>query len=254
MLGGDKLIAEQKPNGKWIFRKERQLHLGRHLHALDVHALDPRLLADQGRDAARPSRQVGEALINGFEGIAKEEMDKRLANIPCMTRWACTSPGNYSIAPTGARRRPRTSTGRGLPEPRRLLVRARRPRRHVQPGLSRRPGHLLRDVQGQVRRCPPSSAAKFHIAMTYPDGTAVETVDERNVYENTVVHAQRRLHLFPRRPRLPQAPVRAPQGTTKSVIGADMAASLDPLRRERRDPLPPRRSRRRSCMPPTTTP
>jgi hypothetical protein len=30
-------------------------------------------------------------------------------------------------------------------------------------------------------------AAKFHVVMTYPNGTPVETVDERNSYENTVV-------------------------------------------------------------------
>jgi hypothetical protein len=40
--------------------QEGQLDLGRHLHALDVLALDARLLADQRRDAHDRRRQVGE--------------------------------------------------------------------------------------------------------------------------------------------------------------------------------------------------
>src|ERR1051326_3138536 len=83
MAGGDALIAEQKPSGKWIFRKKDNSTWGdifmpwtysRWIRAFSLI-----------KDAMPPQRRAKweAGLKLGFEGIAKEEMRKRLANIPC---------------------------------------------------------------------------------------------------------------------------------------------------------------------------
>ena len=184
MLGGDKLIAEQKPNGKWIFRKKDNSTWGdiympwtytRWIRAYSIV-----------KDAMPPERREkwSKALQLGMEGIARDEMQKRLANIPCMNAMGLYLAGKEFNRPEWCEKATAYEH---------KVVDYQNPAgfwsEHAGPVVQYNRVYLdalgtYYAMSGDKYVLPAlERAATFHVAMTYPDGSAVETVDERNGYE-----------------------------------------------------------------------
>ena len=184
MLGGDKLIAEMKPSGKWIFRKKDNSTWGdiympwTYTRWIRAYSLI--------RDAMPADRRAKweKAFKLGYEGIAKEEMQKRLANIPCMNAMGLYLAGklfdrsDWRDAATAYEHK---------------VVDYQNPAgfwsEHAGPVVGYNAVYLdalgtYYAISGDKYVLPAlQRGAKFHIAMSYPDGSRVETVDERNWYE-----------------------------------------------------------------------
>ncbi len=188
MLGGDKLIAEQKPTGKWIFRKKDNSTWGdiympwTYSRWIRAYALTKDAMPKDRRE------KWDKALTLGFEGIAREEMSKRLANIPCHH-----AMGLY-IAGKAFNRSDWCEKAAAYMH---KVVDYQNPggfwSEHAGPVVIYNTVYL--DAIGtyfaiskdEYVRPALERATRFHIAMTYPDGTPVETVDERNKYEESIL-------------------------------------------------------------------
>ncbi len=69
-------------------------------------------------------------------------------------------------------------------------------------------------------------AAKFHIAMTYPDGTMVETVDERNWHTNNILTPNVGFSFSPEGRGYIEHQLALKGRLTKDLMGPDLAASF----------------------------
>jgi hypothetical protein len=188
MSGGDALIAAQDARGMWVFRKKDNSTWG------DIHM--PWTYSRWARafglikDAMPPQRRARweTALALGYEHIASDDLKHDVQNIP-----AHHAMGLYAAGK--AMNRPEWCDA--ATQYMKRVVEAQDPggfwTEHAGPVVNYNFVYvdalgtyyaLSRDatVLPALRR-----AAAFHAAMTYPDGTSVETVDERNPYDRTVV-------------------------------------------------------------------
>jgi hypothetical protein len=227
MLGGDKLIAEAKPDGKWVFRKKDNSTWGdiympwTYSRWMRAYALI--------KDAMPKDRRAKweAALKRGYAGVAREDMVKRLANIPCHHAMGLYLAGKEFNRPEWC------ELAKAYQH---RVVDNQNPNgfwsEHAGPVVIYNMVYL--DALGTYYAMSKDAtvlpalerAAKFHVVMTYPDGTPVETVDERNNYENSVLQpntgftfsAEGRGYLKR------QTELRATR--RKGRPGADLAASL----------------------------
>ncbi|HEX8520612.1 MAG TPA: hypothetical protein VF669_00065 [Tepidisphaeraceae bacterium] len=188
ILGGDKLIAEQKPNGKWIFRKKDNSTWGdiympwTYSRWLRAYSLIREAMPKDRRD------KWEKALKLGYQGIYREEMPKRLANIPCHQ-----AMGLYLAGKLFDRSDWRDSAAAYLHK----VADAQHPAgfwsEHAGPVVIYNTVYLdalgtYHAMSGDKYVLPAlERGAQFHTVVTYPDGTPVETVDERNKYEGSVL-------------------------------------------------------------------
>lgn len=184
MLGGDKLIAEQEPSGKWIFRKKDNSTWGdiympwTYSRWIRAYSLI--------KDAMPPDRREKweKGLRLGFEGIAREAVKEHLANIPCTETMALYLAGKEFNRPDWCAKATAYEH---------KVVDYQNPAgfwsEHSGPVVNYNQVYL--DALGVYYAISHDKyilpalqrASLFHTIMTYPDGSAIETVDERNGYQ-----------------------------------------------------------------------
>ena len=230
MKGGDALIADQDKAGKWVFRKKDGSTWGDiympWTYSRWVRAFG---LIREAMPADRRARWE-KALTLGFEGIARDEL-KTIHNIP-----AHHAMGLYCA-------------GEALDRPewkRQAAAFLRRVAEHQDPGgfWSENFGPVVgynfvyTDALGvyyalsKDRAVLPAleRAARFHAAFTYPDGSSVETVDERQTYHDTVAMPNVGFSFTPEgrgyvRSQWERLAARRKPGENKPILSGDMAAS-----------------------------
>jgi hypothetical protein len=188
MLGGDKLIAEQKPSGKWIFRKKDNSTWGdiympwTYSRWIRAYSLI--------KNAMPPDRRAKweKGLKLGFDGIAREAMKEHLANIPCTDAMALYLAGKEFARPDWCEKATAYEH---------KVVDYQNPAgfwsEHAGPVVVYNQVYL--DALGVYYSISHDEyvlpalqrASLFHTMMTYPDGSSVETVDERNGYHPTIL-------------------------------------------------------------------
>lgn len=186
MDGGDALIEEAKPDGKWIFRKKDNSTWG------DIYMpwTYSRWVRAYGliRDAMPQDRRKRweDALLLGYSGISKSALT-RLVNIPTHHAMGLYIAGQLFDRPEWCEQS-KAFMGR--------VVDAQDPggfwTEHYGPVVMY--NFVYTDALGvyySVSRDKKAllaleRAARFHSAMTYPDGSSVETVDERNPYHTGI--------------------------------------------------------------------
>ncbi len=180
--GGDALIAAQNERGMWIFRKKDNSTWGdiympwTYSRWIRAYALVQGALPDERR--ARWEK----ALTLGFEGIAATALNS-LHNIPTHHAMALYCAG-------GALNRPEWKTQASAYMKR--IVAAQDPGGFWSENLGPVVGYnfVYVDALGAyygMSKDPVvlpalERAARFHASFTYPNGGAVETVDERQIY------------------------------------------------------------------------
>ena len=227
MLAGDKLIAEQKPSGKWIFRKKDNSTWGdiympwTYTRWVRAYALIRDAMPTDRRD------KWEKAITLGMEGIAREEMKKRLANIPCMNAMGLYLAGKLMNRPEWCEKATAYEH---------KVVDYQSPcgfwSEHAGPVVMYNQVYLdalgvYYAISGDKYVLPAlQRAAKFHAIMTYPDGTPVETVDERNGYQSSVLVPNVGFTFSPEGRALLKQQIDRREKKTDSPISADLAASL----------------------------
>ncbi|MES2460456.1 MAG: hypothetical protein V4671_07720 [Armatimonadota bacterium] len=184
--GGDALIAAQNPRGMWVFRKKDNSTWG------DIYMpwtysrwIRAYALVKEALPAERRARWE-KALTLGFEGISATAL-KTLHNIP--THHAM---GLYCAG--AALNRPEWKTQASAYMKR--IVATQDPGGFWSENLGPVVGYnfVYVDALGAyygMSKDPVvlpalERAARFHASFTYPNGSAVETVDERQIYHSTV--------------------------------------------------------------------
>lgn len=182
MAAGDALIAEAKANGQWVFRKKDDSTWG------DIYMpwTYSRWLRAYGliRDAMPQDRRKRweDALILGYTGISKTGLG-RLVNIPTHHAMGLYIAGQLFSKPEWCEQ------AKGFMA---RVAKAQDPggfwTEHYGPVVLY--NFVYTDALGVYYSVSKDKtvlpalerAAEFHSAMTYPDGSSVETVDERNPY------------------------------------------------------------------------
>jgi hypothetical protein len=184
--GGDALIAAQNPRGMWIFRKKDNSTWGDIFmpwtYSRWIRAFS---LVKDALPAERRARWE-KALILGFDGISATVLNS-LHNIP--THHAM---GLYCAGVALNRPEWKTQASDYM----KRIVAAQDPGGFWSENLGPVVGYnfVYVDALGayygmsQDPMVLPAlqRAARFHASFTYPNGTAVETVDERQIYHSTV--------------------------------------------------------------------
>lgn len=226
MLGGDKLIAEQKPNGKWLFRKKDNSTWGDiYMPWTYTRWMRAYVLIKDAMPADRREKWE-KGLKLGMEGIAREETVKRLANIPCMNAMGLYIAGKEFNRPDWCEK------ARAYEH---KVVDYQSPAgfwsEHAGPVVMYNRVYLdalgtYYAISGDKYVLPAlQRAAKFHVAMTYPDGSAVETVDERNGYEGGIFMPNVGYTFSPEGRGYLKRQVELKKAAGRSVMIADAAAS-----------------------------
>src|SRR5436190_2452867 len=187
MSGGDALIADQDKKGMWVFRKKDGSTWG------DIYMpwTYSRWIRAYGlvRDAMPKERREKweRALTLGFEGIVKTQLTQSVQNIPAHHAMATYLAGKLFDRPEWCERATAYM---------KKVVDAQDPggfwTEHQGPVVNYNFVYVdavgtYYGMSGDKTVLPAlERAAKFHAAFTYPDGTAVETVDERNPYGGDV--------------------------------------------------------------------
>lgn len=227
IAGGDALIAEQKPSGKWIFRKKDNSTWG-DIYMPWTYSRWLRAFA-LIKDAMPTDRRAKweTALKLGYQGIAREELSKPVANIPCHHAMGLYLAGKVFDRPDWSRQATAYEH---------KVVDFQDPAgfwtEHSGPVVQY--GAVYLDALGAyyglsndpyvlpaLRR-----AALFHIAMTYPDGSAVETVDERNVYDSSIFTPNCGFSFCPEGRGYMKRQFELKARKSKTIVGADLAASF----------------------------
>jgi hypothetical protein len=163
----------------------------------------------------------------GFEGIAKEEMNKRIANIPCNQAMSLYLAGKIFD---------RSDWRQKAKAYEHKVVDYQNPcgfwSEHAGPVVMY--NTLYIDALGTYyaishdKYVLPSLArgAKFHIAMTYPDGTMIETVDERNWHKDNIITPNVGFTFSPEGRGYLQHELALKSRVTKTPMWAGEAASL----------------------------
>jgi hypothetical protein len=187
MLGGDALIAAQKPNGQWLFQKKDGSTWG-DIYMPWTYSRWIRAFA-LVKDAMPPDRRAKweKALTLGYEGILKTELTKPVQNIPAHDAMGLYLAGKVFDKPAWC-----DASAAYMKK----VVGEESPdgfwSEHVGPVINY--GFVYVDAVGTYYGMSHDESvlpaltrtASFHAHFTYPDGTPVETVDERNAYERSV--------------------------------------------------------------------
>jgi hypothetical protein len=206
MSAGDALIAVQDPKGMWEFRKKDNSTWGQ-IYMPWTYSRWIRTF-DIVKDAMPSDRRAKweKGLLLGFDGIYKTEPKKPMQNIPvhnCM--------GLYLASKIFSKPEWEKSAVDYL----HACVKAQHPdgywTEHKGPVVLYNGVYV--DALGayygmsgdKIVLDALNRSAKFHAAMTYPDGRAVETVDERNPYQENIAGINLGLLLLARGPLLHQA-------------------------------------------------
>jgi hypothetical protein len=183
MSGGDALIAVQKPNGQWIFRKKDGSEWG------DIYQpwtysrwIRAFALVKDGMPADRRAKWE-KALKLGFDGIVKVELIKPVQNIPCHDAMATWLAGKIFNRPDWCE---------AASAYMKKVVDAQDPNgfwtEHSGPVVGYNFVYVdaigtYYGISGDKTVLPAlERSSRFHSMMTYPDGSSVETVDERQPY------------------------------------------------------------------------
>jgi hypothetical protein len=183
MLGGDKLVAEQRPSGRWIFRKKDGSEWGEiYMPWTFTRWIRTYSLIKDAMPADRRAKWET-AFKHAYEGIADEEMKKRMANIPTLN-----AMGLYIAGKEFNRKDWQDKAVAYLHSAVDYQSPAGFWSEHGGPVVMYSGVYLealgpYYALSGDKYVLPAlQRAAKFHIAMLYPDGVPIETVDERNGY------------------------------------------------------------------------
>jgi hypothetical protein len=185
--GGDALIAAQDPRGMWVFRKKDNSTWG----DIFMPWTYSRWIRAYGlvRDGMTPEQRTRweKALTLGFSGIAKQEL-QRIHNIP-----AHHAMGLYIAGIVLDRPEWKAQASEFMQK---VVAAQDAAGGFWSENLGPVVGYNLvyTDALGvyyalsRDRRVLPAleRAARFHANFTYPDGSSVETVDERQVYHANV--------------------------------------------------------------------
>lgn len=187
MAGGDALIEDQDANGMWVFRKKDGSTWGK----IYMPWTYSRWIRAYGliKDAMPAPRRARweQALKLGFEGIAAHEL-KQVHNIPTHLAMALYCAGQVMARPAWC-----TQASAFMKQ----VVAAQDPggfwSEHLGPVVNY--NFVYVDAIGcyygmshdEAVRPALARAARFHANFTYPDGSEVETVDERNPYHQSLV-------------------------------------------------------------------
>ena len=182
MAAGDALIADQDETGQWEFRKKDGSTWGR----IYMPWTYSRWIRSYGliRDAMPPERRERwvKGLRLGFAGISRDRL-RHVHNIPSHLAMALYFAGRYLDEPAWMQQ---------AAEFMHKVVAAQHPdgywSEHSGPVVNY--GFVYVDAVGTYYAVSGDAAvlpalrksAIFHMNFTYPDGTPVETVDERNPY------------------------------------------------------------------------
>ena len=186
MAGGDALIDDQAPNGQWEFRKKDGSTWG----PIYMPWTYSRWIRAFGliRDAMPATRREHweKGLVLGFDGIAKTQLT-RPVNIPAHQAMGLYIAGQLLDRPEWCKKAKAFMA---------KVVVAQDPggfwTEHYGPVVSY--NFVYSDALGVYYSVSKDEtvlpalerAAKFHAAFCYPNGSNVETVDERNPYHGTV--------------------------------------------------------------------
>jgi hypothetical protein len=188
MAGGDALIAEQTPKGQWIFRKKDNSTWGdiympwTYSRWIRSFALIKDAMPADRREKWR------RALTLGFDGIVATELTKPVQNIPAHDAMATFLAGQVFNRPDYC------DAARAYMK---KVVDAQASdgywSEHSGPVVLY--GFVYVEAVGTYYAFSHDDyvlpalkrSAQFHAAFTYPDGSRVETVDERNGYEKSTV-------------------------------------------------------------------
>ena len=187
MSAGDSLIAVQDPKGMWEFRKKDNSTWGQiympWTYSRWIRAFD--IVKDAMPSDRRAKWEKG--LLLGFEGIYKTEPTKPMQNIPvhnCMGLYLASKIFN------------KPQWEKAAVDYLHACVKAQHPdgywTEHKGPVVMYNGVYV--DALGayygmsgdKIVLDALNRSTKFHAAMTYPDGRAVETVDERNPYGENI--------------------------------------------------------------------
>jgi len=188
MLGGDALVDDQDPNGMWTFRKKDGSTWGQiaqpwtYTRWIRAFALI--------RDAMPAKRRAKweKGLRLGYENITKREL-RRVHNIPCHHAMGLACAAQV-FGRDDWRRQAKAFMKKVIAE------------QHADGWWSEHVGPVVRynfvyseslgcyyALTGDKAVLPAlRRAAAFHARMVYPDGSLVETTDERNPYHPGQIH------------------------------------------------------------------
>ena len=185
MAGGDALIDDQAPDGQWLFRKKDGSTWGMIYQPWTYS----RWIRAFGliKDAMPPERRKRweKALTLGFSGIARTQFN-HMANIPTHQAMGLYIAGQVLNKPEWCEQAKAFMA---------KVVAAQSPvgfwSEHYGPVVMY--NFIYCDALGTYYAVSKDKtvlpalerAAKFHAAFTYPNGSLVETVDERNPYHTT---------------------------------------------------------------------
>lgn len=183
MAAGDALIADQDANGRWVFRKKDGSTWG-NIYMPWIYSRWMRAF-QMIREAMPPERRARweKALVLGFGGIAKEVGRARVQNIPAHHAMGLYFAGTVFERPEWCKL---------ASEYLHKVASAQHSdgywTEHVGPVVNygfvyvEALGTFLAASHDESLRAVLRKSAVFHERFTYPDGTPVETVDERNPY------------------------------------------------------------------------
>ena len=187
IAAGDALIADQDSNGQWEFRKKDGSTWGK-IYMPWTYSRWIRAFS-MVRDAMPRERRARweKALLLGYTGIAAEVAKARVQNIP-----AHHAMGLYFAGAVFEKPEWRSQAAAYLHRVAAAQHSDGYWTEHVGPVVNY--GFVYVDVLGtylaashdESMRAVLRKSAQFHAPFTYPDGTDVETIDERNPYEGVV--------------------------------------------------------------------
>jgi hypothetical protein len=226
MAGGDALIDAQDKRGMWVFRKKDDSTWG------DIYMpwTYSRWIRAYGliRDAMPAERRAHweKALLLGFNGIADNEFTSGVQNIPAHHAMAIYHAGQLFKRPDWMK------LGSTFMH---QVVAEQRPDGYWTEGVGPVVGYnfVYLDAIGVYYSYSRDASvldalrrgAQFHAYCTYPDGSSVETVDQRQVYTGRVAFGNVGFTMTP----LGRAYMRRQWGKIshrKDPVGADVAAEL----------------------------
>ena len=187
MKGGDALIADQDPTGQWVFRKKDNSTWG-NIYMPWTYSRWVRAFS-LIKDAMPPDRraQWEKGLLLGYNGIARQLAGERIHNIPAHHAMGLYFAGKALGNPAW-----REQAGQFL----RRVAAAQHPDGYWSEGKG--PVILYGFVYAEALGVYYAETkdpdilpvlrrnAAFHTYFNYPDGSDVETVDERNPYHTGV--------------------------------------------------------------------
>ncbi len=221
MKAGDALIEAQKPSGMWIFRKKDASEWG-DIYMPWTYSRWVRAYS-LIKDAMPPDRRVRweKALILGYENIAKKELDE-VQNIPAHHAMGLYCAGKAFNRPEWC------DTAAAYMK---RVIAAQDPggfwSEHNGPVVGY--NYVYMDAVGTYYGMSHDAAmvpalergVRFHRAFLYPDGSNVETIDERQIYHEGPVGLNAGFGFTPEgRGILRQIWDRSPKGGSTDVMAS----------------------------------